>query len=838
MRDLPSGTVTFLFTDVEGSTRLLQTLGAEEYELALGEHRRVLRDAFRAHGGVEVDTQGDAFFVAFPTASGALTAAADAQRSLSEGPIRVRIGVHTGAPLATREGYVGLDVHRAARIAAAGHGGQVVVSEATRALAHGFTLRDLGEHRLKDLAKPERLFQLGDDTFPALKSLYRTNLPVPATPFLGRARELADVMRLLTEANGRLLTLLGPGGTGKTRLALQAAAEAAEAFPDGITWVPLAPLRDPALVLPTVAQALEIQPEPNRRLEETLGDQLAGSRRLLLLDNAEHLLPHVADELAALGARNGAMLLVTSRERLQLQGEQIYEVHPLDKEDGVRLFLTRAASLGLELERSPVVEELCARLDHLPLALELAAPRARLFSPAQLLDRLGQRLDLLQGARDADPRQRTLRATLEWSYDLLETDEQRVLASLSVFAGGCTYEAAEEVAQAGPDALQSLLDKSLLRRRETQFEPRLWMLETIRAFAHEQLSHLHDEDDALERHSRYFATLGDRVYEDWKGGVPAPVYDAGRRLLEFELDDIRVALANTAEREDGTLQLRLGNALALALSSGRGGSPTEARGPLENALKRSENAPAGLRARGLERLGLCALWQGDLAAAEDAANAALELYRRLGDDFGVAEAAMRLGSVTDNPGASRRLFAEAARIFHEHGHAAAIDLDVNQAYAAINDGELDHAIELLERARTTATKHRTWHTSAPHILGNLGLTALLAGNATEAETLYGEALTAASADDQTDMCCYALEGLAESWLARSHAQTDAVRLLGAAQSALAKRLSRPYGVELDLYQRTIQTAKEQLGEQRFSELIEEGEQMTLDDAVALALSLN
>jgi class 3 adenylate cyclase len=255
-RELPSGTVTFLFTDVEGSTRLLHELGADAYAVALAEHRCILRGAFGDHGGVEVDTQGDAFFVAFPTAPGALEAAAEALAGLAPGLIRVRIGIHTGTPHVTEEGYVGADVHRAARIAACGHGGQVLVSAATAALLGEEGLRDLGEHRLKDLSAPERIYQLGDGHFPPLESLHRTNLPIPSTPFLGRQHELAKVLGLLSEDDVRLLTLTGPGGTGKTRLAVQAAAGLAARYPQGVWWVPLAPLVDPELVLETAAQAL------------------------------------------------------------------------------------------------------------------------------------------------------------------------------------------------------------------------------------------------------------------------------------------------------------------------------------------------------------------------------------------------------------------------------------------------------------------------------------------------------------------------------------------------------------------------------------------------------
>ena len=340
-RDLPAGTVTFLFTDIEGSTRLLHEHGVRYAEL-LGEHRRVLREAFARHGGVEVDTQGDAFFVAFARASDAIAAASDGQAALRGGPISVRMGLHTGEPVATEEGYVGIDVHRAARIAAAGHGGQVLLSQATCDLVAGEAVRDLGEHRLKDLSAPERLFQLGDGDFPRLKTLYQTNLPVPATPFLGRGRELDEVVGLLRREDVRLLTLTGPGGTGKTRLALQAVAEVAEDVPDGVWWIPLAALRDPALALDAVAKALEVRERPGFTVEETLVDALAAKRALLLIDNAEHLLPQVASEIARLREFGGPKLVVTSRERLQLQGEHAWSVPSLDDHDGTALFTARA----------------------------------------------------------------------------------------------------------------------------------------------------------------------------------------------------------------------------------------------------------------------------------------------------------------------------------------------------------------------------------------------------------------------------------------------------------------------------------------------------------------
>ncbi|MCE3286807.1 MAG: hypothetical protein K0S64_413 [Gaiellaceae bacterium] len=353
-------------------------------------------------------------------------------------------------------------------------------------------LADLGEHRLKDLSAPERVFQLGDREFPTLKSLYRTNLPVPATPFLGREQELAELLSLLSSEDTRLLTLTGPGGTGKTRLALQAVAEASDRYAEGVWWVPLAPLREPALVFETAAQVLGSK--------NGLAEHIADKSMLCLFDNFEQVVEAGAELASLLASCPNLDFVVTSRERLRVRGEQTYPVPPLAEEDGEALFIARARAVDPAFTSSEAVAELCLRLDELPLALELAAARTALFSPEQLLERLSQRLDLLKGERDADPRQQTLRATIEWSHDLLSTREQVLFARLSVFAGGCSYEAAEQIAEADPDTLQSLLDKSLLRRRESPAGPRYWMLETIREFARHALDAA-TERELNERHA-------------------------------------------------------------------------------------------------------------------------------------------------------------------------------------------------------------------------------------------------------------------------------------------------------------------------------------------------
>jgi predicted ATPase/class 3 adenylate cyclase len=622
--DLPTGTVTFLFTDVEGSTKLLEEIGDEAYAEALSVHRRIVRASCQAHDGVEVDTQGDAFLVAFARATDAIAAAAAAQSQLSAGPLRVRMGLHTGEPLRTSESYVGLVVHKAARIAAAGHGSQILLSQATRDLAEVHA-KDLGLHRLKDLDEPIGLYQLGEGDFPPLKSLHATNLPVPATPFIGRERELEDVVDLLRREDVHLVTLTGPGGTGKTRLALQAAAEASDAFPDGVTWVPLSSLRDPSLVLATVAHAVGVSEGAETSLVEKLKNALARKQTLLLLDNAEHLLPDAADDIALLAVAGSPVVLVTSRERLQLQGEHLYLVPTLSDEDGVELFVARAQALDRELESNGAISELCTRLENLPLAVELAAARTSLFTPEQLLGRLAERLDLLKGGRDADPRQQTLRATIQWSYDLLDEEERRLFRHLSVFAGGCTYEAAEEVCAGTPDTLQSLIDKSLVRRRQALFGPRYWMLETIREYADERLEEAAEAAVAARRHAEWVCELAERVV-----GMP-PKKRLSDSLAPFpdELDNARRGLGWAWANGEHELAVRFGPAcLRLWMN---GGLYRDAVSWLEHSLTLATEAPPqialdALRAQGVIAFAVLA----NTELADDCWTRGLELARKLG----------------------------------------------------------------------------------------------------------------------------------------------------------------------------------------------------------------
>jgi predicted ATPase/class 3 adenylate cyclase len=819
-RELPSGTVTFLFTDVEGSTKLLHSLGAEGYAEALAEHRRLIREACARHDGVEVDTQGDAFFFAFATAPNAIAAAGEVTESLAAGQVQVRIGVHTGTPLLTEEGYVGADVHRTARIAAAGHGGQALVSSSTATLIE-LDLTDLGEHRLKDLSAPERIFQLGDGDFPALKSLYRTNLPVPATAFTGRVSELAEVLSLLSREDTRLLTLTGPGGTGKTRLALQAAAEASDAFPDGIWWVPLAPLRDPKLVLETAAQVVGSK--------NGLAEHIADKSMLCLFDNFEQVVEAASDLASLLAYCPNLAVIVTSRERLRVSGEQTYPVPPLAEQDGVALFGARARAVDPFFAESEAVRELCLRLDELPLALELAAARTALFSPEQLLERLSQRLDLLKGERDADPRQQTLRATIEWSYDLLSEREQELFARLSVFAGGCSYEAAEQVADADPDTLQSLLDKSLLRKRESELGPRYWMLETIREYAGERLEESGDADELRRLHAEYFLAVAEEA-------EPQLRRDSGEWVdrLEHEHDNLRVALDWLEASGASQLALRLAGAVSRFwyLHS----HLSEGRRRLETALA-SDMRPTAVRAKALNGASVMALQIGDAEAARACAEEALGLHRELGDVWGFAYSEMLIGNALAEAGdlaSAQPVLEESLRAFLELGdeHYTGV-ASVNLAWVSGDLGDKDRERALHEEnlGRAHALGNRTLEA---HSIAQLAMLARDEGRLREASTMLKESLIIfRELGDRLELAMNL--GRVANVLALAGSVGPAARLLSSSE-ALTEKLgaSVPWWAG-ERNAKTLAIIRAQLDEAAFSEAWEQGRALTLDEAVALAL---
>lgn len=782
-RALPSGTVTLLFTDVEGSTRLLHELGAAAYADALADHRRILREAFVAHGGVEVDTQGDAFFVAFPTAPAALATAADLTRGLAGGPIRVRVGIHTGSPLAGEQGYVGVDVHRAARIAAAGHGGQVLVSASTASLVDSVGLRDLGEHRLKDLSAPERIYQLGDGVFPPLKSLYQTNLPFPATPFLGREHELAEIAGLLSRPDVRLLTLTGPGGTGKTRLGLQAAAEAAERYPDGVYWVPLAPLRDPQLVLASAAQALAIR--------DGLADHIADKHMLLLIDNFEHLIDAALDVSELLAACPNLCLLVTSRELLRIPAEHAYPVPPLEPEDGVELFLARARTALPTFVGDEAVPEVCARLEQLPLAIELAAARVRVLSPAQLLVRLSERLDLLKAGRGVDPRQQTLRTTIEWSHELLDTDEQHLFAQLAVFRGGCTLEAAEKVCNADLDTLQSLVDKSLLRHTADRY----WMLETIRAFADEQQARAGESEAMAARHADYFVALAEHAEPFFGTNDEATWLDT----LAQEQDNFRAALGSSA---GSWRQLRL--ACALWRFWLERGHHTEGQRWLETALTASDDASATDKANGLRAAAVFARIQGDLDASEQLTRESIAIARQQGDRGLEMHAIGTLANIaimrSDYPQAAK-LQTDVEALARELGNERAIAVTLgNRAYLAIQMSDYELALTLATESLALSREMGDSGNVVSAAL-NLALAAQAIGERQTAAEALAEAIERASAIGHRTFLVSGLV-IAASMLIASDPQTAAALL------AATDRAQTELTIELDPVERGLRASVE------------------------------
>ncbi len=685
MAELPTGTVTLLFTDIEGSTRLLRRVG-DAYANLLAEHRRLLTDAFEHHSGTIVDSEGDAFFVAFASARDAVAGAEAGQRALIRHPwpgeeeLRVRMGLHTGEPRLVDGRYVGLDVHHAARVMAAGHGGQVLVSESTRALLDdGSRLRDLGEHRLKDLSHPQRLYQLEVDglptAFPPLKTLDNrpTNLPVQPNELIGRERELEEAEALLS--NGlRVLTLTGPGGTGKTRLALQLAADVVEEFPDGVFFVSLAPVRDWELVAPTIARTLGLREQPGETVLETLDGYLGDKELLLVLDNFEQVLAAAPAVAGLCASASRLKLLVTSRTPLRLSGERTYPVPPLELAESVRLFAARAHAAALDFdvtdENEDAVSGICRRLDGLPLAIELAATRIRSLPPPALLRRLDQRLKLLTGgAQDLDERQRTLRATIDWSYELLPQAERDLFARLGVFVGGSKLDAAEALCEAIEidvlDGLQSLVEKSLLRQRpDPDGEPRFWMLETIREFALGLLDEVGTLAEARRAHAGWFLALAEHVDLASRTGDQAALFD----LLDADNANLRAAVDLGEETGDNELLLRLATALWGFWATR--GHIAEGTTVLENALALVGRRPA----RAL--LGFCTLrilrGQGD--GLEDDIREALRACEELGDPYSLAQAwnlQGRLdGSVLGRLGAGERAWREALRFAERGGFAA------------------------------------------------------------------------------------------------------------------------------------------------------------------------
>jgi predicted ATPase len=818
MRDLPSGTVTFVFTDVEGSTRLLHELGPEAYADALAEHRRVLREAFRRNGGVEVDTQGDSFFVAFSTAPEAVAATREAQKALAVGPIRTRMGLHTGVPLVTAEGYVGADVHRAARIAAAGHGGQVLLSAATAALVDQNGLRDLGEHRLKDLSAPERLYQIGGLEFPRLNSLYQTNLPVQSSPLVGREPELAEVTSLIRHGT-RLLTLTGAGGSGKTRLALHAGAALADDFPDGVWFVPLAPLADPSLVGPTVASVVGAT--------DDLRAHLRDKRLLLVVDNFEHLLDAAVDLDAALAEAPGVCALVTSRERLHLSTEHEYAVPTLPVGDAAVLFVERARRFEPRVELADDVFELARSLDGLPLAIELAAARIKVLTVAQIRERLERNIDLLTGGdRDLPERQRTLRATIEWSYELLDERAQAAFAALSVFPATFAIDAAEAVVGVSVDLLASLVDKSLLRHAAGG---RFFMLATIREFARGRLESEGQPRAAQAAHAAHyleFAALH-------RAETDADVKEWLDRF-ELEHDNFRAALSWYAATADAEHELALAEALARFWV---------AHGHLFEARRRLEHAVAGgeamlLRARALRILATIAYRQRDFATAADSIAKSAELHERLGDDHGLARSLATRGNIAVARGdtaAAKVDYAAAEPIFRRVGDAHGIAISAsNLAYVALLDG--DQAALDLCQASVRATRDARGTVSEAVALLNLAFAHVQRSEADAATAAAASAADLAAPLGHKQSLYLCVEAFAAVAALRGEGE-KAARLFAAAEAARAEVGDALDPFEARIRHEAVAAARALISDDAFDSAFRTGSELTTEEAIALGRSI-
>jgi predicted ATPase/class 3 adenylate cyclase len=917
MTDLPTGTVTFLFTDIEGSTGLWERY-PEAMSEALSRHDEILRAVIEANGGSVVKTAGDGFHAAFWSATHALEAALEAQRTLLReewaeiGPLRVRMALHTGATEERDGDYYGPPVNRAARLLSAAHGGQVLLSSPTQELVRdtlptGVILEDLGEKRLKDLFRPERVFQLAAtdlrSEFPPLRTLEGrpNNLPLQPIPLVGRELEVSEIVERLRDEQARLLTLTGPGGTGKTRLALQAGADLLEEFDDGVFFVSLAAITDPELVPSAIAKSLGVKEGPEQSLEESLEAYLQQKRLLLILDNFEQVLegsPLVGD---LLGSCPNLKVLATSRIPLRLYGEQEYPVPPLEVPDlvrlpplerltqyeAVRLFVQRARAVKPDFEvtneSAPAVAEICVRLDGLPLAIELAAARTKLLPPQALLSRLSNRLKLLKGgARNLPARQQTLRATISWSYDLLNEEEKTLFWRLSVFSGGSTLEAIEEICDPEGDidvleVVDSLVEKSLLRQEErVGGEPRFVMLETVHEYAVERLVEDGEAEGIRRAHAEYYLALGEEDNAKLRGPHAAKVLER----LDVEHDNMRSALQWALKTGEAELALGLGGALWWFWSVR--GHYGEGRRWLEQALAmdgRTSREPMAMARAGL---GALARDQGDLDRAEEAAAEGLELLaeegtdnsgeanlhllltlahvareredysraaglfeeslawsREMGHDWGLASSVMSLATVTHEQGDLDRaieLYEESMELFKKRGDKLGLAwcLD-NLGLVMYSLGDLGQAAKLTEEGVALLRELGAGADTAV-ALSNLGWMVLLQDDLEGAADFFEEGLSLAWESGMKPMVLPTLEGLACVAGARGEAQRAAC-LWGAVRSLEAEGIPRDTDF-LDEADARISAVRSGMGKQAWEEALADSWEMTIEEAVSYALEEN
>lgn len=873
MPDLPTGTITFLFTDIEGSTRLLQQLG-EGYRAVQECHHDIMRAAIREANGHVVRTEGDSFFVAFRRPLDAVGAAVAAQRALAESdwphgePLRVRMGVHTGEGVAGGDDYLGLDVHRAARIAAAGHGGQVLISDAIRGLVdhtlpQGVIIRDLGTHRLKDIEHPEHLYDLVIDgllaEFPPIRTLQgpRTNLPPPRTSLVGRDREVAEIRDLLSRA--RLVTLVGPGGTGKTRLALSVAAEEIDQFDDGVWLVGLGAVTDSGVVPSKIAISLGVREDPAANLVETLADRLRHRDLLLVLDNIEQVIEAATMVDRLLDQAPRLRILTTSRVPLHLSGEHEYHVEPLplprperagalttlERCESVMLFVERAGAVrhGFRLTEgnAAAIAEIVRRVDGLPLAIELAARRVKLLTPQALLHRLEQRLPLLSGgARDLPERQRTLRGAIAWSHDLLDAEEQRLFARLAAFRGGWTLESAE--AMCGPglatdvlDGLFSLVDQSLVRQEQTwDGDLRFQLLETIHEFATERLRASGEEEQVHRRHAQHLRDLAEEAEPHLMGEGQAEWL----QRLEREHDNLRAALDWAEAVGDADTALRMSAAIWRFWQ--QHGHLAEARARLERimALPGAEVRGA-LRVRALGALGGIVYWQNHYEAMRRPYEEAVEIAREVGEPRLLARALFDLSFVpmvtAQDFERTEQLLGEALAVAPEDDRVLQAQIWTSLGYLrAVEGSDPAAGIEPIERAVAIHRQVGDRMLTGEALMGLAGLRMLI-GEWEAAREQFREAVTILLEPHRPLMLAIAMFAL--SFLAtRDGDHEQAARLLGAwtrikdegggvpPTFLLAHFFGDPEG-----------DARRALGEEGYERARAEGYSMTPDQARAYAL---
>ena len=871
MTDLPTGTVTFLFTDIEGSTRLATALG-DGYARVLERHNAILREAIRGAEGHELATQGDSFFCVFTQPAHAVRAAVQAQRALADSPwpaggaIRVRMGMHTGEAALGGDNYVGLSVHRAARIAGVANGGQVLMSEPTTSevravLPAEVRLRELGEHWLKDLEHPEHLTQLVIDglqtEFAPLRAARRpVNLPAELTSFVGRGAEEELVESSLREA--RLVTLVGPGGSGKTRLALRVAARMAGSYPEGIVFVPLEGVSEVELLPGAIAESLGLRQDGAIPVETLVANHLRERRTLVVLDNLEQL-PSAAPTVARLlrEARN-LTILATSRVPLHVEGERTIAVPPLRVPDAERLLpideLRQVEAVALFVERArnaepsfelteanaAAVAAICSRLDGLPLAIELAAARIRVLTPQAMLDRIERPLALLSGSGAGVPeRQRTLRGAIAWSHDLLSVEERALFRRLAVFAGGWAIEAAEAVAaDAGDvvDGLDSLVDKSLVRRHDRAGELRFEMLSTIRQFAIEQLGgDPREETEARRRHAAHWLGFAEVLAPDLERGT-----DAALRLID-EQDNLRAALRYTLGTAAGDAAAAPDLGVQLAVALGRFWALNGARegsGWFERAIAVSADADLMTQGQVHFWLGVLLDEQARGPEAEAALAESLRRFRDLGERAWQARVLNSLGVVARSQGdlaRARELLLESLAIRREVGPEERLAAVLsNLGVVAADEGDLDEAKSFLQASLEIDRRMENLDGIATGV-GNLGGIALRAGALEDGERLTADSLRLFSRVGDVLGIADDIEHAAEAAAMRGHHER-AARLLGAVETMRRKEGLRMPDVDIARYQTIAEGVREVLGLEAFETAYESGCGLNREAAVEEAIA--